>query len=108
MSGKTTATRLYENGTGLAALDEQFEGYKPIEGFGFKLDTDGRTLIEDEDEQATIERMTELRAAGLSWLKFGKTLDAKGRQPKNASEWSPKTVRTVLTRQSLKEAVAST
>ena len=50
-------------------------------------------LVADDAEQATLVRLVELRASGLSLRTTGELLLAEGHQPKRASSWSPETVR---------------
>lgn len=62
--------------------------------FGYKL-VDG-VLVEAEDEQETRERITALRAEGLSLRAIAATLAAEGRKPKHSARWHPESLRLIL------------
>jgi len=70
-------------------------GHMPL---GFDLADDGQTLIENRTEQAAIERMRELRAEGLGYLRIANTLQAEGFKPKRAKRWSAQICHRVLNR----------
>jgi DNA invertase Pin-like site-specific DNA recombinase len=61
---------------------------------------DGRALIPDEREQATIARARELHAGGASLRRIGAILEAEGHRPKRGSRWHPTAVARVLKRSS--------
>ena len=74
---------------------EKLGGHMPL---GFDLADDGKTLVENRTEQAAIERMRELRAQGLGYLRIANTLQAEGFKPKRAKRWSAQTCHRVLNR----------
>jgi DNA invertase Pin-like site-specific DNA recombinase len=53
--------------------------------FGWR--TTAKELVVDEQEQAVLRRIGELRRAGLSLSAIGRTLDAEGLHPKRAQRW---------------------
>jgi len=77
------------------AEGKKLGGHMPL---GFDLADDGHTLIENRAEQAAIERMRELRAQGLGYLRIANTLQAEGFTPKRAKRWSAQTCHRVLNR----------
>jgi site-specific DNA recombinase len=56
--------------------------------YGYSLAQDGKTLVWNEKEQAAIETMKTMRAAGKTYRAIGKELLAINMPPKTASEWS--------------------
>lgn len=64
--------------------------------FGFKLDSDGTTLIEDEDEQRVIEAILSMRDAGLSLRKIVIELERKGFQSRTGQPYQLKQVHRVV------------
>lgn len=57
-----------------------------------------RIVIEVHDEVATVERIRELRAEGLTLRAICEQLTAEGHRTKRGGKWSPKVVRSVLMR----------
>lgn len=57
-----------------------------------------KELVVDDDEQATIARIVELRRDGTSLREISRTLEAEGRPAKRGGAWHPKTVARVLDR----------
>jgi DNA invertase Pin-like site-specific DNA recombinase len=66
--------------------------------YGLAADREHHVLIEDDDEQAAIRRIVELRDQGASLRSIAATLDAEGRKPKRGDRWHPTTVARVLER----------
>lgn len=64
--------------------------------YGFRLSSDGRTLVPDAREQAVMAEARELRAAGLSLRAVGAALEARGLMPRSAGRWHAETVKAVL------------
>jgi DNA invertase Pin-like site-specific DNA recombinase len=64
--------------------------------FGYRI-LDGRVTIEP-DEQAVLDRIGELRRAGLSLRELARVLDAEGHRPKRAEYWHPESLRRILAR----------
>lgn len=54
---------------------------------GARLGADGRTLVRQEEEQAVLAIIRELRAAGLSLRAVADTLNARGYRVRNGSVW---------------------
>jgi DNA invertase Pin-like site-specific DNA recombinase len=67
--------------------------------FGFDLAADGRTLVENADEQAAIELMQQLRANGATLQRIAAELNARGIKPKESGQWEHSAVRRILKRQ---------
>jgi len=67
--------------------------------FGFDLAADGKMLVPNEGEQATIRLMVRLRDAGYSYRAIAAELDDRGIKTKEGSAWLPASVRRVLVRQ---------
>lgn len=57
-----------------------------------------KELVVDDDEQATIARIVELRSGGTSLREISRTLESEGRPAKRGGAWHPKTVARVLAR----------
>lgn len=56
--------------------------------FGFDLGKDGRTLVPNVDEQATIREIEALRAAGLSLRAVAGALNDAGSRTKTGARWT--------------------
>jgi DNA invertase Pin-like site-specific DNA recombinase len=67
--------------------------------FGYQLAEDGKTLIEDADEQRVIALVNELRERGWSLRQIGGDLERRGILTKTGKTgWNPKTVSSLLKR----------
>jgi DNA invertase Pin-like site-specific DNA recombinase len=55
-------------------------------------------LVPDDDEQAALRRLLELRAEGLSLRAIGDRLLSEGHQPKRSDRWHPKVLAALLER----------
>ncbi len=64
--------------------------------YGFKAE--GKALVPDVAEQATVQRMRELHGQGESLRGIIAVLEAEGRPAKQGGRWHPKTVAAVLAR----------
>lgn len=53
-------------------------------------------LVAEDTEQATLTRIRELRAAGLSYQRIAAILDEEGRRTKRGGPWQPMSVRSVI------------
>lgn len=60
---------------------------------GYKLASDGVSLVEDEDEQATIADIRVMKATGLSWREIAEMLNARGVTTKKGRAWTWQTAR---------------
>ncbi len=64
-------------------------------------DVDGegrRVVISDADERKTVDRIRELRGAGMSLRAIALALGGEGRLTKRGGSWQPETIRKVLAR----------
>jgi len=67
--------------------------------FGYQLDEDGKTLVEDTDEQRVITLVRELRDRGWTLRQIGSELERRGILTKSGkATWNPKTVSSLLKR----------
>ena len=57
-----------------------------------------RPLTPHEEEQRTLTRIANLRAAGASLQQIAATLNAEGHRPRSSSVWHPGTVGLILKR----------
>ena len=65
--------------------------------YGWRVADDGRTLLEEPEEQETIERMVLLRGQGFSYRAIGDQLEAAGiRTRSGKSHWAEKVVRGIV------------
>jgi DNA invertase Pin-like site-specific DNA recombinase len=62
----------------------------------FGLRAEGRALVTDETERATVDRITELASEGLSSRQIADFLNTEGRPSKRGGTWSSATVCRVL------------
>lgn len=67
--------------------------------YGHDLAEDGVSLTVNAGEQAVIEEMRVLRAAGMSFDRISETLNLRGIPAKQGGPWSGRAVRLVLARQ---------
>lgn len=63
---------------------------------GFRVEDRG--LVVDDDEQATVARIVELRSLGLSLPRICEQITVEGRRTKRGGSWHPQTVSLVLER----------
>lgn len=94
---KTVVKRLRDGRRAKAAEGKHATGAYP---FGYRGVGKGRARDAGPraDEQATIARIIELRAAGHSYRAVAAMLDAEGAPPRRAASWSAASVRNVATR----------
>ena len=59
---------------------------------------EGRELVEDADEQATLERIQQLAGEGKSLREMAATLTVEGHKPKRSDRWHPNTLARILGR----------
>jgi DNA invertase Pin-like site-specific DNA recombinase len=94
---KTVVKRLRDGRRAKAAA-----GKHAVGPYAYGFEATGRGRDKDagprEDEQATIARIVELRAAGEPYRAIAATLDAEGRKPRRAAAWSAMAVRNVALR----------
>ena len=65
--------------------------------FGYELAADGRTLIEQADEQKALALIAELRGRGWSLRKIGTELERRGIKTKTGRDkWNAKTVNSAM------------
>ncbi len=90
--------RLRDGRRAKAATGRHAVGQYP---FGYRTTGHGRARDPGPwaDEQATVARIVELRAAGESYRCIAATLDADGRRPRRAASWSAMAVRAVVLRE---------
>jgi DNA invertase Pin-like site-specific DNA recombinase len=62
--------------------------------YGYRAE--GKRLVPDMEEQATVARARELRAEGKSLRGVAATLIAEGRRPRGGGEWAIQTVRRIV------------
>jgi DNA invertase Pin-like site-specific DNA recombinase len=71
-------------------------------------DAAGRLVVQrDESERATVERIAQLRAEGLTLRAIAAALDAEGHTTKRGGRWHASTVRGVLARLDSEEQAAA-
>ena len=63
--------------------------------YGYRLDLDGRSLIDDEAEQRVVRAVRELRAAGLTYRAVCDELASAGYVPRSGKGWLPMTVQRI-------------
>lgn len=88
--------------TALRHKKSRSEVYGPTP-LGYARTSDDR-LVEIADELATVRRVHELRAGGLSLAKIAAVLKQEGRATKNGGTWHPVTVQKILKRAPIGEA----
>jgi site-specific DNA recombinase len=100
MAGMTAVFAELERGLIGARTTEALAGLKKSgkawnhPPFGWHVE-DGR-LVEDSDEQDTLERIRDLRASGLSYERVAAALERERRPTKRGGRWYPASVRAVL------------
>jgi DNA invertase Pin-like site-specific DNA recombinase len=62
--------------------------------YGFRAE--GKRLVEDPEEAATVARARELRGQGRSLRQVAAALVAEGRRPRGGGEWAIQTIRRVV------------
>lgn len=68
----------------LRAQGRKLGGHVP---YGYKLTPDGRSLVEDGQEQAGLALMRQLRSQGATLREIATALDAAGYGPKRGKRW---------------------
>ena len=63
--------------------------------YGFRVALDGKTLIEDQDEQETLALVHDLQAEGLSLRAIAARLESAGRRSRGTG-WHPQTIKNIL------------
>ena len=63
--------------------------------YGYRLAADGVHLEPDEDEQAVIEDVKELRRAGLSLRAIAATLERQGYRTRKGGSWAPTQIKRI-------------
>jgi site-specific DNA recombinase len=66
--------------------------------FGFRLESDGKTLVPDPIEQAALGEMRDMRLAGLSYRDIAARLNTAGVKSKEGRPWQNNSVRLILKR----------
>ena len=64
--------------------------------FGYDLDPDGETLVENATEQEAIMLVQELRSRGETLRQIAETLDSLGYSPKKGGAWTTNVVNRIL------------
>lgn len=82
---------------GRQRADREHRCYASEPRYGRRVAEDGRTLVADNVEQATVERVRDLRAGGLSFRAICYVLNREGYRPRRAASWSPTVVRRMAT-----------
>lgn len=59
---------------------------------------EGRALVPDAGEQATLDRIRELHTADASLRQIAATLTAEGYRPKRSDRWHPETLKRIIAR----------
>lgn len=67
-------------------------------GLPFGYRSDGDTLVEDEQETATLCRIRTLKESGLSLRGIAATLESEGLSPRRGSRWHPGTLAPIVRR----------
>ena len=66
--------------------------------YGFKLSTDGISLIPIEAEQGAIKTMQTLRISGCTLQEIGTTLEHSGIYSRTGKSWAPMTIKRIVER----------
>lgn len=90
---KLTRKRL-EDGRREKALQGGYAGGGPPLG----KRAEGKVLVDDEDEAATVARIGELHRAGKSLREIAATLTEEGRATKRGGRWQPETIKRIIAR----------
>jgi DNA invertase Pin-like site-specific DNA recombinase len=90
---KLTRKRL-EDGRREKALQGGYAGGGPPLG----KRAEGKALVDDEDEAATVERIRELHETGASLREICQVLTDEGHATKRGGRWQPETVKRVIAR----------
>jgi hypothetical protein len=64
----------------------------------FGLRVEAHRLVAEATEQATLERIGELRRAGASLRAIARVLDQEGYRPKRSERWHPESLRRIIAR----------
>ena len=67
--------------------------------YGFRLDADGPTLIEDATEHAVIQRITVMRSSGSTYHRIADMLNGEHVPTRTGKPWSGKVLWRILKRQ---------
>lgn len=67
--------------------------------YGFKLDSDGKTLIKDEFEQNVISEIVSMRKQGFKLQQIANHLDSQGIKSKTGKKWNCMSVSNIYKRQ---------
>lgn len=90
------ALRLKAGRTRKAATGGYAGGRPP---FGFKAV--GKELVHDDDEQAVLQRVSELKELGMSLREIAAFLDREGYPCRTAARWHPSTIARLLQRETV-------
>lgn len=93
VSERTTATLAHQRASGFKT-----GGHVP---YGYDVGADGRRLVPNAGEQATIADITARRLAGASYRNIADGLNERGIATKNGATWSAKVVRGMYLRHSV-------
>lgn len=66
--------------------------------YGFRRDASARDLVADEREQGAIDRILELRSAGMTLQDIAAVLDTEGIRPRRADRWHHYSVSRIIKR----------
>lgn len=79
------------------AQNRRISGHAP---FGHSIAADGKTLVPDAGEQATIEMMMQLRAGGLGFEDIARDLDSRNIRARCGNRFNRKVIRDICMRSS--------
>jgi site-specific DNA recombinase len=66
--------------------------------FGYRVESDGKTLREEPQEQRALSRLLALKGQGLSLRAIGRQLAEEGLLPRTAKAWAPKVLASLIAR----------
>ncbi len=66
--------------------------------FGWSLNTDGKTLVENSEEQRVLNIIRELREQGLSLRTIAEYLNSEGHKAKKGGQWTHGQIQSILRR----------
>jgi DNA invertase Pin-like site-specific DNA recombinase len=97
---KTVVKRLRDGRKAKAAA-----GRKSVGAYAYGYQGEGtgreRDAAPEAAEQAAVRRIAEMRTAGKSYREIAAALDAEGRRPRRAANWSAMSVRNVAVREGI-------